>query len=61
MNGYYITSSGEVVELFGDIIDVSSKNIVKLILPEGCKEVICSCNKLTNLIIPDGCKKVNCF
>ena len=61
-NGYYITSSGEKVILkVTNTIDVSSKDIIELVLPEGIKSVYCSKNQLTELVLPEGIKNVYCY
>ena len=59
MESYYKTSDGKVVELEQQIgLYLYFKNIVELIILEGCKYVNCENNQLTELIIPDGCKCV---
>jgi hypothetical protein len=61
MNGYYKTLSGKIFPLEKqDAIDVSNKDIIELVLPEGCKKVFCYVNKLIELVIPEGCKRVHC-
>jgi hypothetical protein len=48
MNGYYKTLGGKIFPLEKqDVITLLCKNIVELVLPEGCKKVICSYNQLT--------------
>ena len=59
--GYYITSNGERVILKSQtILDLSYRNIVELVIPEGCKYVSCWSNQLTELVIPEGCETVYC-
>ena len=59
--GYYITSSREKVALEAAVtIDVSHKNIVELVLPEGVQYVYCSNNQLTTLTLPEGVQTVYC-
>ena len=59
--GYYITKAGEKVTLeAADIINVSYKSIVELVLPEGVKKVYCHHNQLTTLTLPEGVKEVYC-
>ena len=60
-NGYYITKSGEKVTLEAtDTIDVSNKNIIELVLPEGIQYVSCENNQLKELVLPEGVKTVFC-
>ena len=59
--GYYITSSGEKVALeAADTIDVSYKDIIELVLPEGVQTVYCYNNQLTTLTLPEGVQTVSC-
>ena len=59
--GYYITEAGEKVILKSqEIIDVSYKKIVELVIPEGVKWVSCYNNQLTELNLPEGIKFVHC-
>ena len=61
MKAYYKKSNGKVVELEQkNYLYLWSKNIVELIIPDGCRIVECSNNQLTDFIIPDGCKAVRC-
>ena len=61
MVGYYKTSNGEIFPLEKeDVISLSYKDIIELVLPEGCKKVYCYDNQLTELIIPEGCTEVDC-
>ena len=57
---YYKKSNGKVVELEQQILYIYSKNIIELIIPDGCEWVLCWDNQLKELIIPDGCKRVYC-
>ena len=60
-NGYYITKSGEKVTLeVTDTINVSYKEIVELVLPEGIKTVYCHHNQLKELVLPEGIEYVYC-
>jgi hypothetical protein len=57
------TSKGNEVEFevnSDDWLSCSSKDLVELIIPKGCKGVFCQDNQLTELIIPEGCKWVSC-
>ena len=59
--GYYITDKGEKVIIDSqEYIDLSYKNIVKLILPSGIQYVSCYSNNITGLILPSGVKYVSC-
>ena len=60
--GYYKTSDGKVVELEQqDKLYLYLRNIIELILPDGCVKVSCHNNQLKDLIIPDGCEIVSCY
>ena len=60
--GYYITDKGEKVIIDSqEIIYLSNKNIVELILPShGVEYVHCHDNQLKELILPSGVKTVYC-
>ncbi len=60
--GYYITSSGNRVELQSEWICayVSNRDITKLVLHKNCTRVVCDNNKLKELILPQGLIRVDC-
>ena len=59
--GYYITKSGERVTLkSAKTINVSNKDIIELVLPEGVHTVWCDNNQLTTLTLPEGVQTVSC-
>jgi len=64
-DGYYITTDGKKTELFpparkNEVLDVFSRCIKELVVPEGYKEVWCSYNQLTSLVLPEGVEYVSC-
>ncbi len=62
MKGWYIARDGSKHELESDyIINLSSMDIVKLVIPNGAKKVYCYNNKLTELVIPNGVIEVYCW
>ncbi len=61
MNGFYITSTGDKVILEqSEIIELSGRDIIELVLPDGVGVIWCWNNKLTELVIPNGVKQINC-
>lgn len=61
MKAYYKTSNGKVVELEQQVeLYLHYRNIVELIIPDGCEDIRCWNNQLKKLNIPNGCKFVDC-
>ena len=59
--GYYITADGEKVILESQKrVDVSNKNIVELVLPDGVRLDHCYNNQLTELNLPESVEWVSC-
>ena len=60
--GYYITADVKKVNLSPQLaIDVSNRNIVELVVPEGTKYVWGYNNNLTKLNLPEGIEDVYCY
>jgi hypothetical protein len=63
-NGYYIMKSNpteKVVLRSEELIDLFSKELIELVIPQGCKKVYCSYSSLTKLIIPEGVEFISCI
>lgn len=60
MEAYALNKIGRFDLTNKETIVIYKRGIYEIKLPDNCKSIDCSYNRLTELVIPNGCKKVYC-